>query len=234
MIHYPISLLDGSNIEKCTNNLTKWEALVLRDISTEYKKMTGITSHTIKFIPGGTYELELHEGFNWRSVAVKIPAKTAIQYGMIAEICQRIEAGDGPFELGYDTPQDMGRIRNYVSRCGFAVSVRLVDSQYVMLESRDAGRITSISKGIRAGLDSFQIEGTESYVRQRVSAMNRDMGVDYSVRKISPGVFCVIRRITRDDSKVEAMYRTFLAVPSRFNADALIEVVRGMVDLEQR
>lgn len=163
------------------------------------------------------------------------PASTVMSIGLIRDACKAVARGGQGIKIAIDSEKDYGRLRTYISRSAQDVKYRRDGGTvHIINPKADADLPMSVGMGLRNRLDTFICMGSEPYIRSQVSICNRENETDYSVRKISPGVFCVIRRTTRDDSKVEAMYRTFLAVPSQANADALIEVVRGMVDSEQR
>jgi hypothetical protein len=230
MIIYPLNLVSDAPDGVLDVKLTPYEAGVLKEIAVDFQQKNGVLPFKIRTIPGGTYEFRRENGVKMEDVFDKTPAKLVIQLGLILELCGKItENPKKEYRLGFDNARDLGRIRQYASRSGQKVSIISQKSGHVLIKWGKKNDYLPVADGMRRGLRTFQTEGNDNYIRQRVSSLNCELGTSYRVRKISTGVFCVTLDTARDNSDLERGYRLFLAMPTQENADALIEAARGMV-----
>jgi hypothetical protein len=231
MLQYPLNYIENMGIgtHEITISVQEFEALRLIAMATGAIGLPPQYGFSIVYDMKSnvaTVKINRNEYEKWQN----LPARMVMTLGLVRFMCQKASKGGAKFWISVDDDSDYARLRTYISRSLHEVTYRR-DGNRVLItrDVHEGDGPKRVDVGIRRGLDSFMTEGSEAYIRQRVSYMNRELETDYRVRKISAGQFCVVRANARDKTGYDKLSRLFLAMPTQENADALIEAVRGMV-----
>lgn len=248
MIAYPLNLIAGLKPGQHTIQATQAEFQVLRKVQllTERDGVNGMKAYdfrivqTMKHAEPDKVDVQEHpttvliEQANideWE----KFPAKTAITTSLISQACKRVIVNREKFELAIDSDADYGRIKTYVSRTETGASVRKNTENTIVLTQKDAINSPDdelpVHIGMKRGMDKFFTTGSESYVRHRVSTMNKKFKQKYRVQKLSESLFCIIKPESQqetDSKDLVYLHRVFMLNPTPENYQALLGYVTGL------